>query len=66
MMMTFAFMLSSLFRNSALASSLAIVVSIGAKAVTGLVSEFRFMVGEIFTVRQHELCAVYGRNEDDV
>ena len=65
MMMTFAFMLSSLFRNSALASSLAIVVSIGAKAVTGIVSQFGLWWGN-FTVRQHKLCAVYGRNEDDV
>jgi len=46
MMMTFAFMLSSLFRNSALASSLAIVVSIGAKAVTGLVSQFGLWWGK--------------------
>ncbi|KSU89034.1 ABC transporter permease [Priestia flexa] len=47
MMVAFAFMLSSVFRNSALAVGLGIVVGVGAKMLAGILSEFQVQWGII-------------------
>ncbi|TYR80724.1 ABC transporter permease [Priestia megaterium] len=47
MMMTFALMLSSVFRNSALAVGLSIVVGIGAKMLAQILAEFQVQWGKI-------------------